>query len=296
MSSGRVNNHSYKISTMGLEFALLVSLSCTSGISTAAVPAPATVASPQTAEASAAAAFMSGILHEEVKIIREFPAPLGLTGYVIQVPQSETPLKPPSYAVVYMDAKQTHLLAGVGIFDAKGENYSRTALSEYAPPTDYSAALKATEASSYFTEGKAGAPVVYAFFDANCIFCNRLWLQTRDPIKNGLVQLRWVPVGIIKKDSEDKGAGILSAANPVAALTEDEAAFDKKNEEGGFSIVHDKIPADKLQAVRANDKLLKLAGFYGTPTLLYITKAGEAAAKQGLPSEDDWKSILASAQ
>lgn len=286
----------YRCSCRGTGFALLAALSGVCGITSAAVPGPPSVPGPNTSEAITAAAFMRGILHEEVKIIREFPAPLNLTGYVIQVPQGATPLKPPNYAVVYMDANHTHLLAGIGIFDEKGENFSRTALSEYAPPTDYSAALKATEASAYFVEGKPGAPVVYAYFDANCIFCNHLWLQTRDFVKNGRIQLRWVPVGIIKKDSEDKGAGILSSPDPVAALAEDETSFNTKDEEGGYAIAHDKVSSSMLQAIQANDKLMKLAGFYGTPTLLYRTKNGEAVVKQGLPSADGWKEILDAAK
>lgn len=276
--------------------ALFVAVSSVGGAFAAAVPVPPVVTAAGASDVGTAATFIQGILHEKVKIIREFPAPLDLMGYVIEVPQEATPLKPPSYAVVYMDANHTHLLAGVGIFDAKGVNFSRSALAEYAPLTDYTAALQATEASAYLAEGKPGAPVVYAFFDANCIFCNRLWSQTRDLVKEGRLQLRWVPVGILKKDSEDKGAGILAASDPVAALTEDEVSFNTKDEEGGFSITHEKISKDKLQAVQANDALMKLAGFYGTPTLLYVTKAGVAMAKQGLPSAQDWKDILLDAR
>lgn len=224
--------------------------------------------------------------HGPVTIIKRFDGPLHLTGYVIELPQPQTPLKPPLYSVIYTDPTDAYVLAGVGIFDSRGENLTRLALEKYAPRADYSAAYAVVAHAAYFKEGRPGAPFIYAFFDANCIFCNRLWQETRHLVQNGELQIRWIAVGIIKRDSEDKAAGILESADPVTALTIDETAFDHTHEEGGFSPAQGKIPTAFVNEVRANDKIMREAGFYGTPVLLYMTKTG-VKAQQGLPSAQE---------
>ncbi len=228
--------------------------------------------------------------HEQVIIIKRFDGPLNLTGYVVELPQPQTPLKPPLYSVIYTDPTNSYVLAGVGIFDKDGRNQTRLALEKYAPHTDYSAVYTAAAHGTYFKEGRSGVPFIYAFFDANCIFCNKLWLETRGLVRDGRLQIRWVPVGIIKRDSEDKAAGILAARDPVAALAVDETDFDHVHEEGGFSLAHDKIPPAAVKEVRANDKIMREAGFYGTPVLLYKTRDG-VDAKLGLPSNQDLERI-----
>lgn len=233
--------------------------------------------------------------HDHVTIIKRFDGPLKLTGYVVELPQPQTPLKPPLYSVIYTDPTNSYVLAGVGIFDKNGKNQTRLALEKYAPHSDYSAAYAATARATSFKEGQSGAPVIYAFFDANCIFCNKLWVETRQLVQDGELQIRWVPVGIIKHDSEDKAAAILSASDPAAALTIDERTFDHVHEEGGFSVTHNRIPTAAITAVRANDKIMQKAGFYGTPVLLYETRDG-AYAKLGLPSSQDLTRIRLSVQ
>jgi thiol:disulfide interchange protein DsbG len=109
-------------------------------------------------------------------------------------------------------------------------------------------------------------------------------------VRSGGLQIRWVPVGIIKRDSEDKAAGILAASDPVAALVTNETAFDHAHEEGGFSVAQARIPPAAIKAVRANDKLMRQAGFYGTPVLLYKTKDG-IKALQGLPTSKQLDNI-----
>lgn len=240
--------------------------------------------------ADPAIALIQHDFHEHVTIIRRFNGPLKLTGYVIELPQPQTPLKPPLYSVIYTDQTNSYVLAGVGIFDKNGKNQTRLALEKYAPHTDYSAAYAAVMHGTYFKEGRPGAPAIYAFFDANCIFCNKLWDETRQLVQDGSLQIRWVPVGIIKHDSEDKAAAILAARDPVAALTIDENEFDHVHEEGGFPIPHNRISTVAIAAVRANNKIMREAGFYGTPVLLYKTRNG-AEAKLGLPSAQDLERI-----
>jgi hypothetical protein len=114
-------------------------------------------------ETDPASVFIQQEFHGKATIIRRFAAPLHLTGYVIELPQPQTPLKPPLYSVIYTDPTNAYVLVGVGIFDRSGKNQTRLALEEYAPHTDYSAAYEATESSAYFKEGQAGATIVYAF-------------------------------------------------------------------------------------------------------------------------------------
>ena len=60
--------------------------------------------------------------------------------------------------------------------------------------------LKDIGQTTWIKEGK-GPHIIYIFFDPNCPFCHRLYVNTRAWIKQGKVQLRWIPVGILTTTS-----------------------------------------------------------------------------------------------
>ena len=96
------------------------------------------------------------------------------------------------------------------------------------------------ESAKWVLDGKADAPrVVYTFSDANCPYCHKFWDAARPWVDADKVQLRHIMVGVIREDSPGKAAAILQAANPSAALLENEHAFDR----GGIKPVAMDSPA-----------------------------------------------------
>lgn len=75
-----------------------------------------------------------------------------------------------------------------------------------------------------FTAGALmSANAVYVLFDPQCPHCGHLWETSQPLLKK--VKFVWVPVSIINAKSLPQGAAILSAANPVEAMTTHEASI-----------------------------------------------------------------------
>lgn len=86
-------------------------------------------------------------------------------------------------------------------------------------------------------------------FDPNCPACAMQW-QVLKPYL-GVIRIHWVPVGYLRPDSVRKAAAILSAPDPVEALTRNEDHYDFQRESGGY-LMPDSVPAAAIAAVKAN--------------------------------------------
>ena len=64
---------------------------------------------------------------------------------------------------------------------------------------------------------------VYVLFDPQCPHCGHLW-QASLPLQSK-VKFVWVPVAIMNAKSGPQGAALLSAANPVEAMTQHEQSL-----------------------------------------------------------------------
>lgn len=75
-----------------------------------------------------------------------------------------------------------------------------------------------------FTVGPMmSANTVYILFDPQCPHCGHLWEAAR-PLLNK-VKFVWIPVAIINGNSTSQGAALLTAANPLDAMTAHEASL-----------------------------------------------------------------------
>ncbi|MBA4741969.1 MAG: thiol:disulfide interchange protein DsbG [Azoarcus sp.] len=144
------------------------------------------------------------------------------------------------------------------------------------------------EAVTWVRDGREDAPrVVYAFSDPNCPFCNRFWHAARPWVDSGRVQLRHVLVGMLRKDSANKAAAILSANDPEAALTENETRFS----EGGIQPVAS--VSDEIAGVlEANQALMIELGFRGTPAVVFRDNADFVRHIGGMPTADRLEAVM----
>jgi len=103
----------------------------------------------------------------------------------------------------YTDPAGKYLIAGQ-VFNQQGESLteqdlSRVAVNEQPIVTDQGARLKSfskAESAAWIQDGKAGK-LVYVIFDPVCPVCHDFYVNTRQAVVNGHLQIRWLPVAIL---------------------------------------------------------------------------------------------------
>ena len=65
-------------------------------------------------------------------------------------------------------------------------------------------------------EGKAGAPLVYCFFDPYCPYRHQQWNTLRKKVSAGTLRVRWVPVAVLTASQANLGVvgGLLADPRP----------------------------------------------------------------------------------
>lgn len=148
--------------------------------------------------------------------------------------------------------------------------------------------LKDIGQTTWIEEGK-GPHIVYIFFDPNCPYCHKLYVNTRDWVKTGKLQVRWVTVGILTTTSAGKAAAILGAKDPSKAFH-----YNEDNYSRGGAIEED-IPSPEIEKkLKANEQLLARTGFGAVPLMLFRAKDGTPYLIQGSPPESKLKLIFTS--
>lgn len=212
----------------------------------------------------------------KVKVVSQFATEVpGLTGYIVTNKDGTE--------VVY--GEHGYLIVG-HVISPKGADLTDDYRDRYGPKPDYSAVVTKLDSGGHLIpEGRAGAPLLYAFIDPNCIFCYHFYKMAEPLISSGKLQLRWVLVGFLQSSSAGKAAAILSARDPLRALHTDEDRFDTAHEAGGIAPAPSQ---DKtVQAVlKTHLSAMDSVGGVGTPTLLYRDARGRWGVVVGLPTSD----------
>jgi thiol:disulfide interchange protein DsbG len=126
------------------------------------------------------------------------------------------------------------------------------------------------ERAAWVMQGaKAPAHLIYVITDADCPYCHELWLSLQPFYASGL-QVRYVMVGIVSRDSPGKAAAILEAPSPSLALDQDEKNWARLADDlgGGIPALRKPKPAT-LAALSSNEELMSDLGLQGTPGLIY---------------------------
>ena len=108
------------------------------------------------------------------------------------------------------------------------------------------------------------ANTVYVFFDPTCPHCAALWEHAK-PLAHR-VKMVWIPVGWLQRSSEPQAATILSAPDPIAAMTENEASVQQRA--GGIA-VNRALSDEAVAKVKANTDLFKRIGEESVPLIVY---------------------------
>lgn len=180
----------------------------------------------------------------------------------------------PRMGVVYTGPGGRYLIAGGQVLTEKGvAPVSQTLLQDYYTHHDFKPLVEALRKEGALVHQGHAGPLVYVFWDPNCIYCHKLWDEVQSAIGAGKLQVDWAPVAILKPSSAAKAAAILASPSPLKAMREDETRFNTRTEEGGIT-PPGKLPAKAREQVQANTRLFERYGMQGTPSIVYRDPAG----------------------
>lgn len=209
------------------------------------------------------------------KLVATFKAAAGLTGYIVSN-------GPGRNEVLYGAPKSDVLIVG-HLIDADGKDLNRGYVDQYGPKIDYSVFESRVVGAPAVVEGATGPAVkstIYVFMDPNCIYCHLTW-QALQPYEKIGLQVRWIPMGLLKPDSMGKSAALLESKDGAALMNTMETKFDIQHESAGIEAEAD-VSAATLAKITANQSLFHELGFFGTPTIFYRGKDGRLVPSQGM--------------
>jgi thiol:disulfide interchange protein DsbG len=240
---------------------------------------------------SPAAKLINKITYDQVNIINQFQAANGWQGFVIQTK------KQGSQAILYVDPSNQYLFAGA-LISADGQNLTQQYTDKYISQIVAQGAYQNVASTHWFSEGSDKAPhKMYVLIDPNCSYCHMMYQGLEPYIAKGQLQVRWVPVGLVKVSSPGKAAHLLSLksnADQVALLKQDENGFNSSQEEGGITELNPDDPANAaaFAALKQNNAFFNQYQFIGTPILLYTRADGSSAIYAGLVQNADLENLI----
>ncbi|MDQ9172353.1 thiol:disulfide interchange protein DsbG [Oxalobacteraceae bacterium R-40] len=216
---------------------------------------------------------IQGAVNAGVKVVKQFPAASGLTGWVLS--------DHGQYSIIYSTADKKTIIAGALIGES-GENLNEIYAGKHFPKPDLTSLYQELEKSAYVAEGALTNPknIIYVFVDANCPYCHYTWKALQPYEKAGL-QVRWILVDTLGPTSMPKAIEVLAAQDKTAAFRKMEENHGKQ-----WSAVKGMTAQEKpaiAQRIAQNGELMGRFGLRGTPGLVWKDKQGKINMKGGMP-------------
>ncbi|WP_207780358.1 thiol:disulfide interchange protein DsbG [Pokkaliibacter plantistimulans] len=214
-----------------------------------------------------------------LRIMGSFDAPAGLKGYAAEYQKQGLAL--------YLTADGQHVLTGQ-LLDANGKDMTRAPLEQLVYKPMSAETWQDLQNTRWIQDGRTDAPrVLYMFTDANCPYCHQFWEMSRPWVASGKVQIRHILVGIIRADSKNKAATLLSAKDPVTALKDYEDSPSSQRAKSDAE-----VPAAIGKQLDANLALMSSLGLNATPSILYLDDNQILQAQRGVPGELTIDSVM----
>jgi thiol:disulfide interchange protein DsbG len=137
----------------------------------------------------------------------------------------------------------------------------KTASGSIAPAQSLDVVAK--EGRGFTVGSMMTANTVYVMFDPQCPHCGHLWQQSLPLHKK--VKFVWVPVAFINAKSTPQGAALMSAANPLEAMTAHEASLLGG---AGGTAASSSVPDDLADAIKNNTALFNRMGVESVPYIV----------------------------
>ena len=160
---------------------------------------------------------------------------------------------------------------------ARGSDLADEELADLAAQPAQPLEAVAAQGKGFSVGAMMSANPVYVLFDPQCPHCGHLW-QASLPLQSK-VKFVWVPVAIMNAKSGPQGAALLSAANPVEAMTQHEQSLLSGT--GGMS-ASASIPDELEQSIKGNTALFNSLRIESVPYVLTKNlKTGQLVTRSG---------------
>jgi thiol:disulfide interchange protein DsbG len=125
-------------------------------------------------------------------------------------------------------------------------------------------------------------PTAYILFDPQCSHCAQLW-QNAKPLQADVL-VKWIPVGVLNRNSVIQAAMLLEATDPVAMMAKNEDAFTATHRP---SKVTTEVKLETIRLIEANTELLDKLKVQSVPTIVYRDRLNQApvVTTGALPTE-----------
>jgi thiol:disulfide interchange protein DsbG len=225
------------------------------------------------------------VTHGNAVILNQFNAVANLQGFVVQSSRDN------NQSIIYADNQGRYLIFGT-VIGADGRDISQQNFQQYIAPQSANVAFNYVGSTAWIAQGSKDAPhQMYVVFDPNCIYCHRLYDALQPFIKNGTLAVRWLPVAFLKPTSNGRVYAMLSSANPLQMLTQNENNFDEASENGGIPPLENPSATVKQQ-LQNNMAFLTEAQISATPALLYKTTNGNTRLDVGMVDPSKLKDLI----
>lgn len=188
-------------------------------------------------------------------------------------------MKPPRTLTLPQPRRRQLLLAtaALGLAACSRQDEPAASAAASGPLSDEQALSLAATGHGFPIGAVMAAHMVHVFFDTTCPHCAHLW-QAAQPLL-GKLKMVWMPVGLLRPQSGPQGATILAAADPVAAMNENESSVLAH---GGGITAATTPDAGALAHVQANGDILRRLGAQSVPVLLARhAQTGRAVRQEG---------------
>ncbi len=214
-----------------------------------------------------------------ITIMGTMQAPPGFKGYVGEFSGQLTP--------VYLLPDGQTVTIGV-LYDEHGKDLTNAAFRAATMSRLDPALWQQLGHATWIAEGSSKPKhIVYIFTDTDCPYCHMLWLDTQPYLKHGDVQIRNIIVAVIAPTSLGRGAAVLVASDPAAALRRNELAF-------GHSPIKPLASVDpKVRAeIQSNEALMNRVEAFATPATVYRGVHGHIHMILGIPDTATMQAIF----
>lgn len=134
----------------------------------------------------------------------------------------------------------------------------------------------------------AAANTIYIFFDAADPRNSELWLNSAS-LKSRF-KMMWIPVGVARSMSFRQGATILGAADPLAAMNDNNARV--LNRQGGIAVAEN-LTDSVLARIETNTAVFNKLGSTSLPLILYRhARSGKPFAVAKLTSAEKLAALI----
>lgn len=215
-----------------------------------------------------------------IEIIKPFSAPGGVEGWLGKYQDMGVTL--------YLTPDKKHVVSGY-MYDTQGNNLSEKIINDEIYIPAGREMWKQLTAAPGISEGSADAKCqVVVFADPFCPYCNKFWHQAQPFIKDKSISTKTLLVGVIRPDSAQYAAALLSAKDPAKAW------HDLESSDGKIKpALQGNTPPAVFKQIQQNQQLMEQTGASGTPAIYYLNKARALQQIIGLPDAEQMADLVA---